>query len=164
MIFRSFIIAISMYSRIPLPHFEWRKDDMRYAICFFPFVGVVIALIEYLWLLFCSYKNIPLLPRTAVLVLVPVYITGGIHIDGFIDTSDALSAFVLPKKSLDILKDPHIGAFALIRFICLCCLYFCFASLITTPAVSWVLSFILSRILSAISVLDHLSIIEESPR
>ena len=35
---------------------------------------------------------------TAVLVLVPVFVTGGIHVDGLLDTSDALSSWQGEKQ------------------------------------------------------------------
>ena len=42
-IFNSLIIAIAMYSKIPMPQAEWNEKNMRYAMCFFPVVGVVIG-------------------------------------------------------------------------------------------------------------------------
>ena len=46
----SMVIAFSMYSRIPMPRVEWTKERMKYAMCFFPLVGVVqgICLVLYL--------------------------------------------------------------------------------------------------------------------
>ncbi|MBQ1993637.1 MAG: adenosylcobinamide-GDP ribazoletransferase, partial [Lachnospiraceae bacterium] len=41
----AFIIAFSMYSKIPMPRREWTSKGMKYAICFFPVVGMVIGLI-----------------------------------------------------------------------------------------------------------------------
>ena len=38
-IIKSFFIAFSMYSKIPMPPFEWKDEDMRYALCFFPLGG-----------------------------------------------------------------------------------------------------------------------------
>mgnify|MGYP000637783259 CR=1 FL=1 len=38
---RAAIIAFSMYSRIPMPMFEWKEEDMKYAMCFFPAIGAV---------------------------------------------------------------------------------------------------------------------------
>ena len=52
--------------------------------------------------------------QTAVLVLVPVFVTGGIHVDGLLDTSDALSSWQERSRRLEILKDSHAGAFAVI--------------------------------------------------
>ena len=54
------------------------------------------------------------------LVLVPVIVTGGIHVDGLLDTSDALSSWRDREKRLEILKDSHAGAFAVIT----ACVYF----------------------------------------
>ena len=45
---------------------------------------------------------------------VPLLITGGIHLDGFMDTTDARSSYGDREKKLMILKDSHVGAFAVI--------------------------------------------------
>ena len=37
-IINSFFIAFSMYSRIPVPRVDWEKENMRYAMCFFPVI------------------------------------------------------------------------------------------------------------------------------
>lgn len=55
---------------------------------------------------------------TAVLILIPVLITGGIHLDGLLDTADALSSYKTKEEKLEILKDSHAGAFAIIIGIC----------------------------------------------
>lgn len=36
----SCIIAISMYSKIPMPNVEWSEDRMRYVMCFFLWWGL----------------------------------------------------------------------------------------------------------------------------
>ena len=48
----SCIIAISMYSKIPMPNVEWSEDRMRYVMCFFPLVGIVQGAALGLWLHF----------------------------------------------------------------------------------------------------------------
>ena len=64
--------------------------------------------------------SFPLLLRAAGLCLAPVLVTGGIHLDGYADTCDALASCAAPEKKQEILKDPHCGAFAVIRL----CTYF----------------------------------------
>ena len=44
-------MAFAMYSKIPMPGTEWTKDHMKYSMCFFPFVGVAVGLVEYGWFL-----------------------------------------------------------------------------------------------------------------
>lgn len=43
-VIRSFFMALSIYSKIPIPQFRWEERDMRYAFCFFPWVGAAIGL------------------------------------------------------------------------------------------------------------------------
>ena len=47
---RSLCIAVSMYSRIPVPYGNWDKKEMRYSIGLFPVVGAVIGVMTWLWL------------------------------------------------------------------------------------------------------------------
>ena len=44
---KSIAIAFSMYSKIPMLQFEWKEEDMRYSMCFFPLVGIVIGLFSW---------------------------------------------------------------------------------------------------------------------
>ena len=55
-----------------------------------------------------------------MLVLIPVAVTGGIHVDGFMDTCDALGSHADREKKLAIMKDSHCGAFSVMG----CVLYF----------------------------------------
>ena len=48
------IIAFAMYSRIPMPRVDWSEKNMRYAMCFFPVIGIVIAAAEYLCFFLCG--------------------------------------------------------------------------------------------------------------
>ena len=36
-------IAFSMYSKIPMPQCDWTDDNMKYVMCFFPWIGAVIG-------------------------------------------------------------------------------------------------------------------------
>ncbi|MFQ9509589.1 MAG: adenosylcobinamide-GDP ribazoletransferase [Lachnospiraceae bacterium] len=116
-VIRSLIIAFSMYSKIPMPRCEWNKKSMRYTMCFFPIVGVVIGCVQYFVGLWCLHTGVSTLFMASVLTIIPVFITGGIHVDGFIDTSDALHSYQSKERKLEIMKDPHVGAFAIISTI-----------------------------------------------
>lgn len=61
--------------------------------------------------------------RAAGFLLIPVLVTGGIHLDGYLDTVDALSSWQPKERKLEILKDSHAGAFAIIMG----CAYFILA-------------------------------------
>ena len=74
--------------------------------------------------------------------------------DGFLDTQDALSSYQPMERRLEILKDSHAGAFAIIS----CSVYFLaytgIYSMLTAHAAKVIaISFMLSRTLSGLSVI-----------
>lgn len=111
---QSLIIAFAMYSKIPMPRADWNDKNMRYAFCWFPFIGLVIGLAEYILFVILTRCQAGDVFRGVCLMAMPLLITGGIHLDGFMDTTDARSSYGDREKKLTILKDSHVGAFAVI--------------------------------------------------
>ena len=148
-------VAFAMFSAVPVPQPVWNEKNMRYALCAFPLVGVVCGLAWWGWAALAARLSFPLLLRAAGLCLAPVLVTGGIHLDGYADTCDALASCAAPEKKQEILKDPHCGAFAVIRL----CTYFtaylglC-AAVDCTPraALCMGLGFVLERALSGYAI------------
>lgn len=87
---------------------------MRYTLCFFPWVGAVIGALELLWFWLCGRLGTGILCYTAIGTAIPLIISGGFHVDGFVDTMDAFHSYQNRERKLEILKDSHIGAFAVI--------------------------------------------------
>ena len=113
----SCIIAISMYSKIPMPNVEWTEERMRYVMCFFPLVGIVQERPWAFWLhLALDVLNLSVGAAALTGAAIPLLVTGGIHMDGFLDTMDAIHSYGDRSRKLEILKDPHLGAFAVISF------------------------------------------------
>lgn len=119
-ILSSLSICFSMYSVIPTPQVDWDKANMRYVFCFFPLVGVIIGGLQYLWFLLANALSLNAFLYASIAAVIPVLLSGGIHVDGFIDTCDAFFSFGDKEKRLQILKDPHVGAFGIIY----CIVYF----------------------------------------
>lgn len=155
MLIQSFVIAFAMYSSLPMPRVEWSRENMQYAMCFFPFIGIVIGAGIALWRFACSLLGLSQILFALGAVLLPVLVTGGIHLDGFCDTVDALSSHQTREKKLKILKDPHTGAFAIIG---LCCLFLILFALWQELDSNWStlsvlgIGFVLSRCLSGFAV------------
>ena len=110
-------ITLSMYSIVPMPHVPWKRENMRYALCFLPLVGALIGLCEWLWFIFCFGAEAAPLFYAVGAALLPVLISGGIHLDGLADTCDAMGSHAEPDKRLEIMKDPHLGAFGLLGMV-----------------------------------------------
>ena len=113
-ILKSIAIAFSIYSKIPVPQFEWKEEDMKYMLCFFPSIGAVIGGFVYLWSYLCGIFDVGEICHVLIGAAIPLMITGGFHVDGFMDTMDAFHSYRPREKKLEILKDSHIGAFAVI--------------------------------------------------
>lgn len=149
-----------MYSKLPMPHTEWREEDMRYVMCFFPWIGIVIGAVVYgaflIWKWAESVRNLPVWVFALIASVIPVIITGGIHLDGYVDTSDALASYSTREKKLEILKDSHIGAFAAIRLVVLVLLTVAGFGCLRGSTQDFLLlgaGYFLSRICSAIALL-----------
>ena len=113
--FETIAVAFSIFSSIPMPRFDWDKKNMRYMLLAFPLIGVVIGALSVCWLIVADMLRLPAIALGAGFTLIPVLLTGGIHLDGYVDTCDALASHGDPEKKAAILRDPHIGAFAAIR-------------------------------------------------
>lgn len=157
-LWNSLKIACSMYSKLPVPQADWTKENKAYVMCFFPWVGAVIGALMY------GVYHLKLLTEragygfpefffTVLLVLIPVWVTGGIHLDGYLDTQDALHSYQSRERKLEILKDPHTGAFAVIAGICYFVLELGIYSGLTAESVKIIAAgFVLSRAFSGLSV------------
>lgn len=113
-LFESLLVAFSTYSALPMPQFEWNRRNMQYAICFFPMVGLVCGLVLLGWHQLCRWQQVSEIFFAAGAVILPLLLTGGIHMDGYMDTVDALSSHQPKERKLEILKDSHCGAFAIL--------------------------------------------------
>ena len=94
-IWNNFKVAFAMYSKIPMPPADWEKENMKYALCFFPWVGLAVGAVS------------------AVLFWLLQQIGAGSMLRAAVLTAEK-------QRRLEILKDPHAGAFAIIMG----CLYF----------------------------------------
>lgn len=113
-VLKGLVIAFASYTRIPMPQVDWSEENRRWSMCFFPLIGVVVGGLIWLWLALCDGLHIGLFLRGAIGAVLPLLVTGGIHMDGFMDVTDAMSSWQTKEKRLEILKDSHVGAFAVI--------------------------------------------------
>ncbi|MDE7220851.1 MAG: adenosylcobinamide-GDP ribazoletransferase [Oscillospiraceae bacterium] len=147
----SCMIAFSTYSRIPTPRVEWNEENMRHILAFFPLVGAAVGAAFWGADALCRLLELGDTLRAALLTAVPAAVTGGIHLDGYCDTVDALASHASREKKLAILKDSGAGAFAMIW----CCVWFLlyFALLTELGSIATVAAcFVLSRSFSALGV------------
>lgn len=155
MILETIAVAFAMFSAIPVPQPIWNEKNMRYALCAFPLVGAVCGLTWFGWAYLADKLAFPASLQGAGFCLLPVIVTGGIHLDGYADTCDALSSYGSHEKRQEILKDPHCGAFAVIRLCTYFVIWFALCSTfqpINEDLFCMAIGFVLSRTLSGLAV------------
>lgn len=112
----SLIIAMSMYSSIPMPRVDWKENNMRWSLGCLPVVGILCGGVTFGWTVLARFSGASPLFFAALAVLLPIVIAGGLHMDGFLDAADAIFSRQDREKKLAIMKDPNSGPFAI-----LCC-------------------------------------------
>lgn len=153
---KAFCMSFSMFCAIPTPFSHIWEDSVRsLMLVVFPFVGTVIGTIWALSAFILEKLNCPQMFTAAILAFLPYILTGGIHLDGYMDCCDAIFSRRPLEKKREILKDSHVGSFAVIALSVL--VIFSFASFASVSEdKNWlVLIFIctVSRACSAIGVL-----------
>ncbi len=154
-VLKTIAAAFSMFSAIPMPRRLGTDHTLRYMLCAFPLVGLVIGLLMWFWAFLCDVFALPYFVRAIGFTLIPVAITGGIHLDGYCDTCDARASHADPARRREILKDPHIGAFGVIHLVCYLLLTLVLWSVLYDyPTLVVICGMCLSRTLSGLAVVS----------
>lgn len=107
--------AVVFYTCIPLPAgYSNLQRIARWA----PLVGCLIGGLLFLLDLLLTSLRIPQLTRSAIAIAAWAKITGGLHLDGLIDTADGL-AVGEPQRRLEVMRDSVTGAFGVIAAVVL---------------------------------------------
>ena len=112
--FHAFIMCQSMFCAIPCPIQIWDEDAKDKMLLFLPVVGLEIGAIWAFLAWLCTLLNLPVLIAGLVLCIWPFLATGQIHLDGFMDVTDAVGSYRPLERRREILKDSHVGSFAVI--------------------------------------------------
>ena len=104
-----FCAAFSMYSTVPMPQVPWQADTMRYLFCFFPWVGLLIGGLCLGWAWLCRAWHAGEMLFAGGMTLLPLIVSGGIHLDGMVDTADALYSRRETEKKLALTAASFLG-------------------------------------------------------
>lgn len=152
--FSAFAMCQSMFCAIPFPGNIWDEKARDKMLLFLPLVGLEIGLIwaGLAWVL--RALALPKLAAGLVLAVYPYLVTGFIHLDGYMDVTDAVKSCRDLQRRREILKDSHVGSFAVIGLALLVLAQFAFFASARDTAEIWALCFIpvVSRCGSALAV------------
>ena len=117
--FNAFFMCQSMFCAIPCPMKIWDENARDKQLLFLPFIGFETGIIWFAAAKLCLLLNIPVFIAAFVLAVLPFVVSGYIHLDGFMDVTDAVKSYRSLEKRREILKDSRVGAFAVIGCIIL---------------------------------------------
>ncbi len=140
------IMAFTMYTIVPMPYKKWEEKNFPYILVSLPFIGLFIGLLWYVisLMLFDLKKEIVYV----IVMFFPLALTGFIHIDGYMDTCDAIFSRAPLEKKKQILKDPRVGAFAVIGLVFLFFIFYSSLSEILKKDISYLKTFIFIPVFS----------------
>lgn len=151
-------MAWGCFCWVPCPYKRWNEDDRTAMVAMLPLVGTGLGLLTGLvWAAVCAFQPQPVLAG-AVVTGVYFVMTGFIHLDGFMDVSDA----VMPRhpdlqERRRILKDPHTGSFAAVSMALMFLIFAGSAAELSGQFAKGALAFIAimttSRAMSAVTVI-----------
>lgn len=111
--------AFQFLSRLPVKaELDFSPDLLKRSASYYPLVGVVIGLIVWCFAALASLV-LPPLPSAVLTLAVWVWLTGGLHLDGWMDAADALFSYRSRERMLEIMKDSRVGAMGVIACVLL---------------------------------------------
>ena len=120
---RRFLVALQFLTVLPVNIKSGIEEkDFGASLVYFPVVGLLIGLL--LALAAASLAFLPALVKSAMILALYIFITGGIHLDGFADTCDGFYGNKSAEKILEIMRDSRIGAMGVIGIISILLLKF----------------------------------------
>jgi adenosylcobinamide-GDP ribazoletransferase len=122
------LLSLQLLTTLPIRKtVQWNKHSARWAVRFFPLVGVLLGgLLAVQYWLFVHYTSVSPLFLSLWLLFFPVLFSGGLHLDGWMDCSDAFFSYRDQKRRQEIMSDSRVGAFAVISVIFLLSFRFLF--------------------------------------
>lgn len=104
----------SMFCAIPCPFHGWEEKARDRMLLVLPLVGLEIGLLWWGVTALCRYLNLPPMLAALAAGMFPYLATGFLHLDGFLDVTDAVGSCRSLERRREILKDSHVGAFGVI--------------------------------------------------
>ncbi|HLD83081.1 MAG TPA: adenosylcobinamide-GDP ribazoletransferase [Candidatus Omnitrophota bacterium] len=120
---KSFLIALQFLTILPVQiKSEIKPEDFGRSCLFFPLVGALIGVLLAVFPGLFAFLPYPVI--CVFILAAEIIVTGGMHLDGFADTCDGLYGFKNKERSLEIMRDSHIGTMAVVGVVVLLLLKF----------------------------------------
>ena len=155
-IFTGLFMAWGNFLTIPCPLKKWDNDLKNYMLGFLPSVGLILGMLWAAFSLLLVFIGTPFLVMSFAITFVLFAFCGFMHLDGFMDCSDAIMSRKPLEIKQQILKDSHCGAFSVVSVVFMLLAYYsCISTAISTSVdfIDLCLIPVLSRAVAGASIL-----------
>lgn len=123
-IINNILFTLSTFTKIPTPEIDYNEENTKYTFFCLPLIGLILGIIYYVsFRVLHSFISESIIIAIAM-IIINMNVTGGIHMDGYIDSMDAFKSYRDYEEKKRIIKDSTIGAFGLIHYISIILIYF----------------------------------------
>ncbi|MDU5948969.1 MAG: adenosylcobinamide-GDP ribazoletransferase, partial [Paenibacillus macerans] len=113
------LAAFQFLTRFPVrAELDFTPELLRRSVRYYPLVGAAVGLSVWAAAVLSAWL-LPPLPAAVLALIVWVWVTGGLHLDGWMDTADGLLSYRPREKMLEIMKDSRVGAMGVLACVLL---------------------------------------------
>ena len=152
----AYAMTQSMFCSLPFPCKAWDEKCRPYMLLFLPVIGLEIGVLWVAMSFILRYFQVPAMIYGLVMCALPYLLTGFMHLDGYMDVVDAVCSWRDLKRRREILKDSHVGSFAVVWCVFLILAGFAVFSSMSTENAYGILLLIpvVSRCCSAMAIMS----------
>ncbi|WP_171050791.1 adenosylcobinamide-GDP ribazoletransferase [Bacillus sp. BHET2] len=120
-LFKSFFLNLQFFTTIPVRKpFDVGQHEMKWMVRTFPLLGMCLGMIlSGGFVVLDTFTHMSPLALSFFIWVMPIILTGGLHLDGYMDASDGFFSYRDKEKRLEIMKDPRVGAFGVLSLVVL---------------------------------------------
>ena len=109
------LAALQFLTRLPLPAGVYSLEN---GVVWLPVAGFILGGILALTDVALRWLQAPAMLESTILVALLIGLSGALHVDGLMDTCDAVFTHASPERRLEIMRDPRAGAFGVAGLVC----------------------------------------------
>ncbi len=106
---KEFLFALQFLTIIPVKVKKMDENKFAASLIYFPLIGCFLGALLAGVRLLASFLNLTTTSTSIIMIILLIFLTGGIHLDGLADTTDAILSRKNKEEMLGIMRDPHIG-------------------------------------------------------
>lgn len=117
---QGFLLALQFFTIVPITRqFDLHRKNATVMYSCLPLIGLLIGLLDVAYLMLMQQTSFSPLFIAIFFILLHATYTGGLHVDGWVDMSDAFFSYRDIDKRVQILDDPRVGAFGAMSLVAL---------------------------------------------